>query len=465
MWFRRRPNPNTTIGSIAALDGCGVSDPHSSQSDRVLVSCTDNGECPAGMTCDPKLFICVSNTDTSTGCASDDDCNSDEICESGNCRNGCRTNGDCSGDMECSGESLTCINPAGNSCPAGERCCSNDDNCFAGEACVGGVCRTGSCSSSSTCPGEMVYSGGSCICLCDGDIVCECTSDNHCLAGQSCVRYMCVNDSYPVCDIDSDCRDSELCMNGTCTHVPCTDNSHCSAGEDCVRNVCVDDGCDSDNECSAGYICLGRVCTYVDPPCLTDFDCPGDTNLCRNNECVRVQCVDAGDCAANQQCVNDMCTGGPIPPGDCTPITYDIQFYDSWPVVTLSRALTQSVTEFDVYQDGWYEGLHTVRNVNSLTFSECAYNTRSSDLAIGAVRWNLAFCMGEGSGMCNPNDSACVGREVLGTATLNQSLISNVVVTIDGVSASLGLYNPPTCEVGGQTTTGAQCGQSCANSR
>jgi len=434
------------------VTGCGFSTPQGPDS-REAGTCTTDGECPVGTSCDQDAHVCVSTT----ACNNDDsNCAAGFICDGAVCREGCRVNSDCPAPQQCDGATLLCIDPVGT-CPAGESCCESNGDCMAGEVCVSSRCvvtnnrcdAPGSlgCSGGQSCVnGQCVSTGcSSCsdleICSANVCVAVQCTAMNmdRCAVGQVCDNYTCVTVNAG-CTSDTQCPGAtNVCRGGSCTIVQCTDNSHCLAGQNCESNVCVG----------------------ANVGCVSDNDCPGRLSVCRSAQCVVVQCIDATDCADSQTCSGGICQGGVNPnPGTCTPVSMTIEFYDTWPVVRLSAAFTQSPSEYDVFQDGWREAMYSVNNANSLTFSDCVSNTRSPDLAVGAIRWNLAFCMGEGAGMCNPNDSACVGRENLGTAQLNTALISQVSVIIDGVGASLDTFSPPICGAADPN----QCGSSCASS-
>jgi len=66
--------------------------------------------------------------------------------------------------------------------------------------------------------------------------------------------------TYPNCDDDSDCKQAEYCVNGTCQQ------------------------CRGDNDCAEGQQCTAGRCEDIQGYCTTDGDCGVDEE-CRANRC------------------------------------------------------------------------------------------------------------------------------------------------------------------------------------
>lgn len=65
---------------------------------------------------------------------------------------------------------------------------------------------------------------------------------------------------YPNCGNDSECHESEYCVNGTCQQ--CRDNSDCPTGQQCNDGRCdpIPGWCNSDADCPAGQQCVDNRC-------------------------------------------------------------------------------------------------------------------------------------------------------------------------------------------------------------
>jgi len=180
------------------------------------------------------------------GCLTDDDCESDEWCDTsvtpGECKPGCRTSDDCTA-MSCS----ECVN---HQCVDPE-CCTSDD-CEAVTDMVCSVCNIDTCSQP------------------------ECCADDDCLAGYICEDEKCVPEGE--CDAMRPCDG----VDGICD-LPSYDNcEYC----DLDTNECKP-GCDHDDNCLGGMVtCSDHKCSQVGNTGLTNItintetcsQCPGSGN-------------------------------------------------------------------------------------------------------------------------------------------------------------------------------------------
>jgi peptidoglycan-associated lipoprotein len=87
---------------------------------------------------------------------------------------------------------------------------------------------------------------------------------------------------YPKCDVDTDCHQSEFCVNGLCQQ------------------------CRADKDCAAGQRCASGACQAIPGYCTTTSDC-GPGQQCQNNLCV-----------AQSQSVAPPAPPEPISSGGCT---------------------------------------------------------------------------------------------------------------------------------------------------
>lgn len=153
--------------------------------------------------------------------------------------------------------------------------CSEDESCPFGETCVEGVCQGQSCNTSIQCPMEH-YCGN------DRECVAGCESDNDCYPGSSCSEAaVCEEDG--CIDTSVDCGYREFCntATGECYDAggmycfPCGDDSECGEGNFCWAGYC---GVDcADNECPGGFDCYpvdsGGNITSVDYGDVFAYQC------------------------------------------------------------------------------------------------------------------------------------------------------------------------------------------------
>lgn len=208
----------------------------------------DNVNCTNGYSTSTKYPPVPTTTTTTTtedpGCHTDDDCPSDQWCDTsvdpGECKPGCRTSNDCTA-MSCS----ECVN---HQCVDPE-CCADDD-CEAVTNMFCSVCQVDTCSQP------------------------ECCADDDCPAGYICEDQTCVPEGE--CDAMRPCDQ----VNGICN-----DNYDNCDWCDLNSKECKP-GCDSDANCLGAMICSQHSCTNVGNSGLTNItintetcsQCPGSGN-------------------------------------------------------------------------------------------------------------------------------------------------------------------------------------------
>lgn len=107
---------------------------------------------------------------------------------------------------------------------------------------------------------------------CAGERVCthDCSLDEHCEAGQTCIAGSC----YVGCSGDDDCDDGLSCVGGVCgfESLECGSDSDCGSGQVCSAQRLCSNVCDSQDDCPVGWHCSGDN-GYCGIPCTTDDDC------------------------------------------------------------------------------------------------------------------------------------------------------------------------------------------------
>ena len=291
---------------------------------KVEVECLPYQECIAG--------VCVG-----TVCATQDDCNDNNMCTSNDCVNSecayleinCDDAKDCTVD-ECNPLS-GCINyqdcPAGQVCGLNGNCeyptftCENKTDgtaCFLeGETdlCKTGLCQSGICEAEEiNCPENTTCINGSCQPI-------NCTTEDDCNDNNECTTNSCedTNCVYSPIDVENSCNDSISCTLNQCDPASgCINPPDCPAGESCnaVTNMCEAPVTDCE---TVGTLCENddNLCTIEQ--CNLELECVpiGNVECASNEECVAGQCIttlcqqnsdcDDGNICTQNQCTNNEC--------------------------------------------------------------------------------------------------------------------------------------------------------------
>lgn len=104
--------------------------------------------------------------------------------------------------------------------------CKKDDHCNEGEYCVNNLCQQ--CRDSGDCGEGKQCMDGAC-----SEIPGYCTSSSDCAAGQ-----VCRNNQCGPCVANGDCAEGTVCMEGICGKAECTTEEDCPAGLSCVGYRC-----------------------------------------------------------------------------------------------------------------------------------------------------------------------------------------------------------------------------------
>ncbi len=265
--------------------------------------CAENKDCSNGEKCN-SLHKCVPLNNT--GCGTNDDCNSWEYCEDGQCKlqhGSCNLVEDCLGDSVCNFATHECETECQTKCEYWEECSSdgqacnlNDDFCNSDASCKNGKkCNLNSHKCENSCS-ENCEPWGTCQ---DNG---ECSvNDGYCDANDDCgttygysatcdlTTHTCKEDPSGGCD--PFCKSYEVCnVNNQCVLADgrCSTNAECGAGKYCSRltHVCKDAPSTRCNPpCNELEYCAeGDICKKVEGTCSSSAECSG-TDVCKNNEC------------------------------------------------------------------------------------------------------------------------------------------------------------------------------------
>jgi hypothetical protein len=337
-----------------ACDGKESCDPAEGCVDGVALTCEDNNPC-TNDSCDGVTGCHFEPNDGA--CDDGNACTVGESCADGTCGGGaalaCDDENLCTNDI-CDPK-LGCTHLL-NSAPCDDNdLCTTGDHCHLGDCVGGGVLP---CNDNNPCTDD----------LCDADAGCqfepndgpcddgsECTTGDHCQAGQ------CVITAFVGCDDDNLCTDDSCDIEIGCVHaansVPCDDGTVCTVGDICANsacepgaalvcddaNLCTDDSCDP----ALGCLFVNNSVNCDDQDLCTPFDkceagkCVGsgvvdcdDSNLCTDDSCeADTGCVNAANalacddddaCTTDDGCSDKACVGGPAPDcDDANPCTTD----------------------------------------------------------------------------------------------------------------------------------------------
>ena len=262
-------------------------------------NCVTDAQCATGAYC--KAGICEDLQKPGSKCARDGQCAS-AFCTDGVC-----CEGRCDGQCESCGSGGKCQPVTG--APVGMRpACAGAD----GDACAG-VCD-------GTVRSSCGYPGGEIVCRdaeCDAGkatVVAHCSGAGACAPEQTvtcengCEGAICAGDA---CLVNSDCKDGERCIAGTCAAqgengASCAAAGDCGSGF-CVDGVCCDKACDGQCEACDGAKKPGVCAPVSGAPHGARVPCTTDGSAC------------AGACDGQQPLGCSYPSGTVCNPGSCTP--------------------------------------------------------------------------------------------------------------------------------------------------
>ena len=138
--------------------------------------------------------------------------------------------------------------------------CTEDQPCPFGESCVEGQCVGARCATSAQCGMEQRCDGGSCVA--------GCAVDEDCYPGDACATESGVCEPAACVDAHRDCAFMQFCngASGECYDAAGYYCRGCDTDEDCGEsgeNHCYGGycmvGCTRDQDCPAGFYCYGLV--------------------------------------------------------------------------------------------------------------------------------------------------------------------------------------------------------------
>ncbi|MCL2822525.1 MAG: hypothetical protein FWD57_00905 [Polyangiaceae bacterium] len=200
--------------------------------------------------CDPSMAVCSCETDDVCGdgqqclggaclipCEYTSECGASRICVDGQCVDGCDGSASCEDGYICSDKGVCLVDPEKSEC-GGELWCES------GRVCAGGICQD-ECVSNVDCGASEVcnvLTGG---CMVDPQPTRPCAIDpGVCNSNQVCskgfCRYACSGDmSCKLIDARIPVCSGGICMSEVEANPQCTRQQDCELGQSCVSNVCM----------------------------------------------------------------------------------------------------------------------------------------------------------------------------------------------------------------------------------
>ncbi|MEM7588635.1 MAG: OmpA family protein [Myxococcota bacterium] len=120
-----------------------------------------------------------------------------------------------------------------------------------------------------------------------------------------------------LCKTDSDCtwklpdgsKQQGFCVAGSCRQ--CTRQEHCEVGKTCVNGQCImQELCGSDADCAAGSVCWQQRChTLCEPGEQSTANCPEGFVCTLQGFCVQASdtCQQDADCSEQSRCEEGLC--------------------------------------------------------------------------------------------------------------------------------------------------------------
>ncbi|KAF2352424.1 EGF-like domain, partial [Trinorchestia longiramus] len=304
-------------------------------------TCTPQNHFPQ-CTCLEGVANLVQKTCDVPACQVSEDCPENLACYQGRCTNVCELVKPCGTRALCEmiNRSPICSCPKSLTGDPYIACkefdkprCQNDLECDADEGCFGGDCKNlcthmNICAANANCRINSAGIRKSAYCECkagfDGDpyTLCsttvepkfKCTTDAQCSEDLHCVSGTCINP----CDSNDSCRKSGALCRVMKHRAMC----YCPPGlTGDPTSHCTDTECTTDNGCTVDSICISGRCENacsINNKCVTNALCHSDNHasqcVCQPGftgdaykECYSIQCVIDSDCADSLVCSNNKC--------------------------------------------------------------------------------------------------------------------------------------------------------------
>lgn len=244
----------------------------------------------------------------STGCTTNADCTSPEVCVDGVCA--ATTPADAGVDATtCAAGETVCADKCVDVATDSANCGACGRVCPTGETCAGGACATTTptgCSTNTDCPSGEVCVANTCV-LCGGTNA-NCTTGADCCSGICGASNLCAGaavDAAVGCTTNAECPSGEECVDNACASPvdagpDATDAMACTGGMTLCAGVCVDLTSDPANCGMCGDACDVRS-TCVGGTCVAGIDAGTDAAL---------GCSTSAECATGEVCVGYVCVAG-----------------------------------------------------------------------------------------------------------------------------------------------------------
>ncbi len=224
-------NPATGGGGPGGGSSTSSSSSGTTQCDPQTTACpcATTAECPSGTQCIQGLCI--------DGCDFSYECGPGKVCVDGACAEGCDATSPCSIGYKC-------VNGACLPDPLNPEC-SPQNPCPSGQICSGGFCTTG-CTTTADCAPDEICDGANHVCIpdpspnpvCGGNLMCPgvgqvCLDDGFC-------HYTCADvNQCKLIDNRFVACDQGVCKTAEEVDPECTIDNPCPPGKSCVSNKCL----------------------------------------------------------------------------------------------------------------------------------------------------------------------------------------------------------------------------------
>ncbi|KAK2714566.1 hypothetical protein QYM36_008951, partial [Artemia franciscana] len=284
---------DTACHNGRCINPCVIDDPCAISAQCYPANHQANCRCPPGTEGDPRVRC------TAVGCRVHGDCPQDKACVEKNCVDPCLSDNPCAPSAEC----FTEKHSAGCRCP---------DDRPSGDPAIGceaiskidefPVVAEPECRADDDCPSQFACMDGRCKQLCLETKPCHETA--------LCV----VIDSSPFKSMACRCKDGMVPdESGVCTPVQIPYNVGCTVDSDCPdTEACINNQCRSPCSCGRNAVCLVQ---NHHPICLCQEGFAGNPQT----GCYAVGCRGNGDCDFDKACHNGNCVNPCLVSDPCAP--------------------------------------------------------------------------------------------------------------------------------------------------